>query len=655
MSGSSSSSKSYTDLLIFAVILAFLLVQYYSAFFSINFASLALHPLSTEARWAISLATTAGRFLAYYGPFLVGGTCILGPVFLAGFVTASTCRTASASAPSPKAQTAIPSQAAASTLIQPAPSPLSTAQPSTQSQSPSSCLIRRILAGTSRVALDPVLVADFKKKIQDLSHACKQWKETSETLEARARTSEASHRQTHRILLCKELALAQKERRVEELRIMLVILKAQEQNVMADLQIQLRQARSEQFAMQTELRDARSQLKDVKADLEDAQATLEATRARQSDVERDCFSLCERMAAERDRAQRQARRSAQASREGGDPDAALRDAKAALEAKKAAFEDIQRKITLAAGQILELKQANDRAMAERDEHKANAQLYASESERLQYTNIELEHKITHLSHENAHYRLISQNLLTELEGYRAMFAKQEQQRYAREQELSAGAETDHSGKSLPDRNEPAPSACAFPTVAVVDVPTVLITSPSSQWCVRHIVEYYDDTRLCPDNVVYGLETMGSGYPLPLPSELPPAEPGPSANEVLACRRRTHHNIRTAPTPLDCEYEEELAVEEYLEHETDYSPADTGAYSSPWLYYSRIPVLKRQVHSTPPPVQPEPATLKAVHPSAIPRLKCSVRPDQKFKYATEAAIATSSNVSRRTQAKRTSAR
>ncbi|KAL7282667.1 hypothetical protein ACG7TL_004140 [Trametes sanguinea] len=552
-------------------ILALIVLNCRSVQSSLMLASLA-PLLATKSNWSAVLYAENG-YLSSYVPFVTAGAWILVPVLVASSVTASTYRTLSARAPTSGAHsTSSPQPSASSSEHSTDVSPAASAHSSDQPQSFANCLVRRILTGSGPVTADPALVDDFKAKIQQLIELSKKWKENSANMETRARASEARYRQTQRELACKELALAQKERRHEELRIMLIIIRSQEQQAMANLQTQVVQARSEHRVTQNELSDTRAQLEETRAQLQEARSTLQATRTQQSNAG-------QRVSAP-----------------------ALGDARTATlttmqAANDANIQELHERVAAYSGRIQQLQESVDRAMAERDEHEGNAQAYAEETDRLQCANIELE------------------NLLAELEGYRAWFSEQQKERHTAEQELSVRA--DVSGGQI-GTEEPAASAFAPQPITPVDVPTILITSPSSQWCVRHVIEYYDDASLCAENVVTRLESMGTQNPLPLPSILPLAKTEATANEALAGRRRTHHRIRTAPTPLDTDYEEELEVEEYLAHETDYTPAQ---YSSSWLFQSRIPVLKRPV-CPPSPPQPESRAIKAALPSAIPRLKQS---------------------------------
>ncbi|OSD04485.1 hypothetical protein PYCCODRAFT_1465957 [Trametes coccinea BRFM310] len=601
-----------TDYTIISLICALIILTSGSVTSTVVLASLAIILLSAKINWSALLSSENGDFSSY-AAFLRAAACILVPVLVASSVTASTFRTPNASAPTSGAQSTDSPQPSATSGEQSAEtSPPAGAQSNAKSPSFANCLVRRILTGSGPVTADPALVADFKAKIQQLIELSKKWKENSANMETRARASEARYRQTQRELACKELALAQKERRHEELRIMLIIMRSQEQQAMANLQTQVVQARSEHQATQNELADTRAQLEAARVQLQEAQSTLQNSRTQQSSTSQRCNQHCGNMASQRRRVPVHRRTRDFVPALDGARTATLTTLQAANDAT---IQELHDRVAAYSGRIQQLQESVDRAMAERDEHEGNTQAYAEETDRLQCANIELEHKITHLTHENAHYRLISQNLLAELEGYRAWFSKQQKERHTVEQELSVRA--DVSGGQI-GTEKPAASAFAPQPITPVDVPTILITSPSSQWCVRHVVEYYDDASLCAENVVTRLESMGTQNPLPLPSILSLAKTEATANEALAGRRRTHHRIRTAPTPLDTDYEEELEVEEYLAHETDYTPAQ---YSSSWLFQSRIPVLKRPV-CPPSPPQPESRAIKAALPSAIPRLKQS---------------------------------
>ncbi|KAI9064895.1 hypothetical protein FKP32DRAFT_1591107 [Trametes sanguinea] len=348
------------------------------------FASFALLLVSTEIDWSTFLSGENG-YLSSYVPFVTAGAWILVPVMVAGHVTASTLRTSSASAPNSPQATSSPQPSAAPSEQSAEISPATSKPSNAPSQSFTNCLVRRILTGSGPVAADPALVADFKAKIQQLIDLSKKWKESSTNMEARARASEVRYRQAQRDLACKELALAQKERRHEELRIMLVIMRSQEQQAMANLQIQLQQTRSQHRETQIQLSDTRTQLEQAHAQLQEAQSTLETTGAQQSNVEQRCNQHCGNMTSQRRRTHRRTRGSTQASNNALTANPATPQA-----VNDATIQDLHDRVAAYSGRIQQLQESVDRAMAERDEHESNAQAYAEETDRLQYANIELE-------------------------------------------------------------------------------------------------------------------------------------------------------------------------------------------------------------------------------------------------------------------------
>ncbi|KAI9000672.1 hypothetical protein BD414DRAFT_472389 [Trametes punicea] len=517
-------------------------------------------------------------------------------------------------------------------------------------------LINRVFPGPPAETLDPVLAARIRDRLLKLVAALKTWQQTAMHMEARAMASEGRQADTERRLKVAELAVAAKERKIEELRLMLVVLKAEDNQTMEDLDAKLQEARSDAQDARTTLEETRAKLRDAELDLEDAQTTLEETRARQASIEEEWYELCSKMMSERDKAQKLVKKkdAALATQRGVVQDLenrwddlgstyraqarlleetteqkaelkaaldvaltaelgntlALQNVKAALDnaldtirMKDATIKEVNNRIARAVHQVLDLRKFHERIAAEGKQHKSNAQFLASEVERIQRANVELENKISFLNQESAHYRFMAQTLREEVEEYRALFKGQEQERYAREAELYAHAERDGRTHNV---QKPVGPAANPPPLSVVDVPVVLITSPSSQWGVRHIVEYDDGPYLRPENMVERLETMEGDDPLPLPSELP--EPSETANERLAGRRRTFHKVRIAPTPLAYPYEEESESE----FNEDYYTDSLQHPHSWWLYESRIPVLRRRV-------TPENVNLvKATYPSAIPR-------------------------------------
>ncbi|KAI0355337.1 hypothetical protein OH77DRAFT_1520915 [Trametes cingulata] len=237
------------------------------------------------------------------------------------------------------------------------------------------------------------------------------------------------------------------------------------------------------------------------------------------------------------------------------------------------------------------------------------QMHAEESGRALRTSVKLEGRLARMGEKNVHLQLKLQKCEAQMQDYRHYFETAERQRYAREQQEYKDAQR----RSSPRRAKvPVPPALVPPRCVAVDVPRVVVTSPSTESTASSDFEEisgYDSHYLVP-KFIAALHSCESLAALSADADV---EETANTTASEAKTTRTSHNHRASPSSS-------LRVPSTRSSVENRQPSGSASHGT------RIPALARQPnparYSTPPSKK---ATATGVaRPSSVPRAKRASR-------------------------------
>ncbi|KAI0371614.1 hypothetical protein BV20DRAFT_185525 [Pilatotrama ljubarskyi] len=233
------------------------------------------------------------------------------------------------------------------------------------------------------------------------------------------------------------------------------------------------------------------------------------------------------------------------------------------------------------------------------------QMHAEESGRVLRNSIKLEGRLARMADDNAYLQMKLQEYKARIQDYKQYFDSAEQQRYAKEKQEYKAAQRRGSPRKA---KVPVPPAHAPPRCVTVDVPFLIVTSPSTVSTASSVEDVQEcDSQYLVPQFIAALHSCESLATLSAEAEV---EETSDAGRTL-----TVHAVPITPTPRAQHRSSRSSVE-------NRPPLSSASH----VTGTRIPALTRQPnparYSTPP---SKAATATGLaRPSSIPRAKRASR-------------------------------